>query len=231
MTASLISTSRRCRRTATASSSSSRGCARRASTTMAISEPTCRAWARTSAARRRVTRTTIPIATPTASRRTSSTTSACENFTYANYVGLRVSELRSSTHHTWKVGLDANRENSEGSQTYACYYVNCNLPGNTTPAIPATPANGYPLGYYAATSSQAQPGSQIGIYAQDKWQPSQNIVFDYGLRYDHSTGYASGYMIEPRIGVNVSDGGKTSSICSMAATTPRRYSKTCVRHA
>ena len=110
--------------------------------------------------------------------------------------------------HTWKIGIDANRENSEGSQTYACTYVDCNLPGNTTPAIPATPANGYPLGYFAATSSQAQPGSQIGIYAQDKWQPSQNVAFDYGLRYDHSTGYTSGYMIEPRIGVNVSDGGK-----------------------
>ena len=131
-----------------------------------------------------------------------------ENSTYANYLGLRVSELRSSTHHTWKIGIDANRENSEGSQTYACYYVNCNLPGNTTPAVPATPANGYPLGYYAASSSQAQPGSQFGAYAQDKWQPSQNVVFDYGLRYDHSTGYTSGYMIEPRIGVNLSDGGR-----------------------
>ncbi len=28
------------------------------------------------------------------------------------------------------------------------------------------------------------------------------------MRYDHSTGYTSGYMIEPRFGINVSDGGK-----------------------
>ncbi|HEX8806182.1 MAG TPA: TonB-dependent receptor, partial [Candidatus Aquilonibacter sp.] len=95
-----------------------------------------------------------------------------QNFTYANYIGLRVSKLRSSSHHTWKVGLDMDRENSQGSQTYACYYVNCNLPGGSTPPVVADAANGYPLGYYGATSSQAQPGSQIGLYAQDQWQPS-----------------------------------------------------------
>ncbi len=131
-----------------------------------------------------------------------------QSSTYANYLGLRVSELRSSDRHTWKIGMDVNRENVTGSQTYACYYVNCNLPGNTTPAIPATPANGYPLGYYAASSAQAQAGSQVGLYAQDKWQAAQNVVFNLGVRYDHSTGYTSGYMIEPRLGVNVSDGGK-----------------------
>ena len=128
--------------------------------------------------------------------------------TYANYLGLRVSELRSSNVHTWKIGVDMDRENSDGSQTYACYYVDCALQGGTTPAVPATAANGYPLGYYAASSEQAQPGSQFAVYAQDKWQAAQNVVFNYGLRYDHSTGYTSGYMIQPRIGVNVSDGGK-----------------------
>ncbi len=121
--------------------------------------------------------------------------------TYANYLGLRVSQLRSSKNHTWKIGLDANRENSSGSQTYACYYVACALPsGGVTPPV-ASP-------YFASSSAQAQAGSQIGIYAQDKWEASKNVVFDYGLRYDHSTGYTSGYMIEPRFGVNVSDGGR-----------------------
>jgi outer membrane receptor protein involved in Fe transport len=131
-----------------------------------------------------------------------------QSLTYANYLGLRVSQLRTSAHHTWKVGLDVNRTNSQGSQTYACFYVNCNLPGGSTPAIPATAANGYPLGYYAASSAQAQPGSQTGLYAQDQWQPNPRLVFDYGLRYDHSTGYTSGFMIQPRIGINVSDGGR-----------------------
>lgn len=128
--------------------------------------------------------------------------------TYASYAGLRISELRSSLRHTWKVGIDMNRENSNGFQTYACYYVNCNLPGGKTPPVVADAANGYPAGYYSATSSQAQPGSQFALYAQDKWQAAQNVVFNYGVRYDHSTGYTSGWMIEPRVGVDVSDGSK-----------------------
>ncbi len=128
--------------------------------------------------------------------------------TYASYVGIRTSLLRSSDKHTWKVGLDVNRENASGSQTYACYYIDCNIPGGKTTPVVADAATGYPLGYYAASSAQAQAGSQIGLYAQDKWQPTQNVDFDYGVRYDHSTGYTSGYMIEPRIGINVSDGKK-----------------------
>lgn len=121
--------------------------------------------------------------------------------TDASYIGLRVSELRSSDRHTWKIGLDMNRENSAGSQTYACYYVGCALPsGGTVPPV-ATP-------YYAASSSQSQPGSQFALYAQDKWQASKNVVFDYGVRYDHSTGYTGGDMIEPRLGINVADGGR-----------------------
>ncbi|HTU70138.1 MAG TPA: TonB-dependent receptor [Candidatus Baltobacteraceae bacterium] len=139
-----------------------------------------------------------------------------QSATYANYIGLRVSELHSSDRHTWKIGMDINRENATGSQEFACYYVDCALAGTLNPTTgavetptPATPANGYPNGYYAAPPAlQAQAGSQVGLYAEDKWQPTQNVVFNYGVRYDHSTGYTSGYMIEPRIGVNISDGGK-----------------------
>ena len=131
-----------------------------------------------------------------------------QSSTYANYVGLRGSALHSSDSHTWKIGFDMDRENATSSQTYACYYVDCNLAGGATPAVVANAANGYPAGYYAAGSSQVQAGSQFALYAQDKWQATQNVTFDYGLRYDHSTGYTSGNMIEPRIGVNVSDGGK-----------------------
>jgi outer membrane receptor protein involved in Fe transport len=127
---------------------------------------------------------------------------------FANYLGLRVSEEHSSSIHTWKVGVDVDRENSSGSQTYACFYVDCNLPGGTTPPVEANAANGFPNGYFAASSDQAQAGSAFAAYAQDKWQAAKNVVFDYGVRYDHSSGYTSGFMIQPRIGVNISDGGK-----------------------
>jgi outer membrane receptor protein involved in Fe transport len=127
---------------------------------------------------------------------------------FANYLGLRISQERSSDIHTWKVGVDVDRENSMGSQTYACFYVDCNLPGGTTPPVEANAANGFPDGYYASSSAQAQAGSAFAAYAQDKWQAAKNVVFDYGVRYDHSSGYTSGFMFQPRIGVNISDGGK-----------------------
>lgn len=121
--------------------------------------------------------------------------------TYASYVGVRISQLHSTAHHTFKVGIDTDRENTKGAETFACYYLDCAVPsGGVTPPI-ATP-------YFAATSSQAQAGSQFALYAQDQWQPSRLVSVNYGLRYDHSTGYTSGDMIEPRIGINVSDGGK-----------------------
>jgi outer membrane receptor protein involved in Fe transport len=128
--------------------------------------------------------------------------------TYANYVGVRVSQFRSSEHHAWKIGLDVNRENTTGSQTYACANVDCAISTATAPAEAATPANGFANGFFPSTSVQGQAGSQFGLYAQDKWQPTQNVSFDYGLRWDHSSGYTSGHMIEPRLGINVSDGGK-----------------------
>jgi outer membrane receptor for ferrienterochelin and colicin len=60
----------------------------------------------------------------------------------------------------------------------------------------------------AYVAPQGQAGSQIGIYAEDKWEMSPNIVWSYGLRYDHSTGYVGGFQISPRIDVSVWDGGK-----------------------
>jgi outer membrane receptor protein involved in Fe transport len=55
---------------------------------------------------------------------------------------------------------------------------------------------------------QGQAGSQIGIYGEDRWQETPYILWSYGLRYDHSTGYTSGWQLSPRIGVSLWDGGK-----------------------
>ncbi len=120
----------------------------------------------------------------------------------ASYTGIRISQLHSSDRHNVKVGIDASRENFAAAQTFACYEPDCNLAPSTPPPPPPAP------GYYAFGSAQGQAGSQIGIYAQDKWQPSRNVAFDYGLRYDHSTGYVGGWQLSPRVGVNISDGGK-----------------------
>lgn len=125
--------------------------------------------------------------------------------TYANYVGIDASDFRATKHHAWKVGLQADRENVSADQTFACYYENCDVPGPQGSGNPVVVANPY---YAAVTPTQRQAGSQVGIYGEDKWQPNPNLVINYGLRYDHSTGYASGWALSPRVGFNLSDGGK-----------------------
>jgi outer membrane receptor protein involved in Fe transport len=122
---------------------------------------------------------------------------------YASYTGIRASDFRAGTHHAWKIGIDVDRENATAAQLFACYYVDCKSPGVSSP--PFVRANPY---YAAATVPQAQAGTNTGIYAEDRWQPTQDVIFNYGVRYDHSTGYVGGWQFSPRVGVSVSDGAK-----------------------
>jgi outer membrane receptor protein involved in Fe transport len=93
-----------------------------------------------------------------------------------------------------------NRENLTASQTFACYFPDCKNHGD------------HEQPYYAIPSpDQAQAGSQVGLYAQDNWKMGNNVQLNYGLRYDHSTGYTGGWMFSPRIGINVWDGGKNTA--------------------
>jgi len=117
--------------------------------------------------------------------------------TFASYVGVRASDFRATKNHAWKVGVDISRESATASQQFACYYADCAQTGTAVPP------------YYAAYATpQGQAGSAIGIYAEDRWQMGPYVIWNYGVRYDHSTGYTSGDQISPRIGVNLWDGGK-----------------------
>ncbi len=104
-----------------------------------------------------------------------------------------------------EIGIQSDREVATADQVFACYYVDCNVPGpqgNGTTPIHQSP-------YYAkAAPLQSQAGSNIGIYGEDKWQMGPNVSFNYGLRYDHSTGYVGGWQLSPRVGVNIPDGEK-----------------------
>ena len=121
--------------------------------------------------------------------------------TYASYVGLRASDFRATKNHAWKVGIDVNRENLLADQAFACYYEEgCGATSGT---------HNQPY-YLTISPTQAQAGSQTGIYAEDNWHISDNVLFNYGLRYDHSTGYTGGSMFSPRLGVTLWDGGKNT---------------------
>jgi len=116
---------------------------------------------------------------------------------FASYVGLRMSDFRATANHAWKIGVDVSRESATASQEFACYYVDCAASG--TVAVPYYPAYTIP---------QGQAGSQIGIYGEDRWQETPNLLWSYGLRYDASTGYVGGNALSPRIGMSIWDGGK-----------------------
>ena len=91
---------------------------------------------------------------------------------------------------------------SPPSQAFACYYAEgCGATSGT---------HDEPY-YLFGAPEQTQAGSQIGIYGQDTWTIDKYVKFNYGLRYDHSTGYTSGWMFSPRLGLNVWDGGKNTA--------------------
>lgn len=48
----------------------------------------------------------------------------------------------------------------------------------------------------------------MGVYAEDKWQPSRALSIAYGLRYDHSSGYTGGNQLSSRVGINVAPDAK-----------------------
>lgn len=114
----------------------------------------------------------------------------------ATYAGIRLSDFRSTGTHTWKVGVDTDRENFSANQTFACYYLDCLATGT-----PVTP-------YYPIYTRQAQAGSNSDAYAEDTWTPTPILSVQYGLRWDQSTGYVGGNMLEPRIQVNLQGDSK-----------------------
>ena len=115
----------------------------------------------------------------------------------ANYTGIRISQFRATKNHAIKIGVDASREIFTAAETFGCYDPTCNTVVNIFPLPP--PAN-----LSTFTTNQDQAGTQVGLFAEDKWTPTQQLSVSYGLRYDHSTGYVGGHQISPRIGINFS---------------------------
>jgi outer membrane receptor protein involved in Fe transport len=99
----------------------------------------------------------------------------------ADYLGVRASLARSSDIHAFKTGLDVSRE------TYS-----------DTGFIELAGGAG------RQTSDVAQAATLFGVYLQDRWALGQRFALNYGLRFDHSTGFVGGSQLSPRLEVNYS---------------------------
>ena len=99
------------------------------------------------------------------------------------YVGLTTAMFRTSGKHSIKVGATGDVENF----TSAFSITLCQP--SSTPCLPQAPF----------TDDVAQRGSNMGVYIEDKFEPSATQSINAGVRYDHSTGFVSGNQISPRI--------------------------------
>ena len=94
------------------------------------------------------------------------------------YAGLRASAYRASDRHALKIGVDLQQEN---------------LRSNVLIRI---------AGASDFTDDTSAKGTQTGAYVEDKWTVTRRLAINAGLRYDHSTGYAGGSQLSPRLEVN-----------------------------
>ncbi len=104
----------------------------------------------------------------------------------AGYGGLSFSAYRASAHHALTLGTDLDTESFRGNEFIACGLVQTPVDSNGC-LVPSF------------TDNTAQRGTNVGIYAEDKWTPSSRTAVTYGLRYDHSTGYVDGGQLSPRV--------------------------------
>ena len=107
---------------------------------------------------------------------------------HSNFEGIRLTHFHVFGSNAIKIGVDESVENFTGNEHIA--YFN-------------TEANGNPVGpQQNFFDNNAQRGSQLGAYIEDKWTPTTYLSVQGGLRYDHSTGYTSGAQVSPRIEIN-----------------------------
>jgi outer membrane receptor for ferrienterochelin and colicin len=102
------------------------------------------------------------------------------------FEGLRLTHFHVFGDNAVKLGLDDTIENFSGFQ---------NIAYNED-------ADGNPIPVQTFASTQAQRGSQVGAYVEDKWTPTRYFAVQGGLRYDHSTGYVGGSQVSPRLEVD-----------------------------
>jgi len=101
----------------------------------------------------------------------------------AQYYGLTTAWFRGGQRHNVKVGFTATRE--DFASQFQIRFID--------------PI----LGLQTFNDNVTQPGSNFGAYVQDKINVSPVLTLNAGLRYDHSTGFTSGFQWSPRIEANI----------------------------
>lgn len=107
--------------------------------------------------------------------------------------------------HTFSTGLSATTEDDRADNTSAVFTT-------ATPGSGATPcAAGSTLsadgstcygGPIGITDNNPKNGNTLlSFYAQDKWDVSDSLVVNYGLRFDKLNAYTSGSQLSPRVGI------------------------------
>jgi outer membrane receptor for ferrienterochelin and colicin len=103
---------------------------------------------------------------------------------YSNFLGLAALYARSGEKQTFKAGLQTNIQNAQGQ--FEVQFID-----PTTSALKMF------------TDDSAQRGSNFGLYVEDKYNLTNYVTINAGVRYDHSTGYTNGHQISPRFEVNL----------------------------
>jgi outer membrane receptor protein involved in Fe transport len=96
--------------------------------------------------------------------------------------GLRATAGRTIGQNTLTYGVDLQQEDFDSHVTIAF------APGESAYTL-------YPV-------SNAQRGTNTGVYVEDVWAPNPYLAIKPGLRYDHSTGYVSGEQFSPRFEID-----------------------------
>jgi outer membrane receptor protein involved in Fe transport len=90
--------------------------------------------------------------------------------------------------HTFSTGFSASTEDDRADNTSAVFTTdaNGNVNGGPVTIVDNNPKNGNTL---------------VSVYAQDKWEVTNNFILNYGLRFDKLNAYTSGSQVSPRIGM------------------------------
>jgi len=112
--------------------------------------------------------------------------------------------------HTLGVGFSTSMENDRSdnassvfsTSTPAASVAPCPT-GTTFSGDPTNPTTGTCYGGpETITDNNPKNGNTLAsIYVQDKWEVTQSLIVNYGLRYDHVSAFVEGQQLSPRLGM------------------------------